>query len=145
MRRRAYGGFFGALVLAGLALAIAACITCTRATGVLQVATTTTGEEIDSDGYTVVVDEDSAELIEVTDTLIIPNLAAGDHTVLLEDVQENCTVARNPLAFTVPAGDTAAVAFAVTCVAAAGGTAPQATSKFPDTTATRAAAQGRRF
>jgi hypothetical protein len=144
MRHPANGGPFGAFVLAGVLLAIVAYIACTRAPGTVRVATSTTGEEIDSDGYTVVLDEDSAELIGVTDTLTISNLAAGYHTVLLEDVQENCTVAGNPLAVTVGVGDTAAVTFAVTCAATVGATASKATPDVPDTVPTGATAQQRR-
>ena len=145
MRRPTYVRRFGALGLAGLVLVIASCLSCRRASGTLQVTTTTAGEEIDPDEYTVSLDGGPAELIGVNETRTIPNVAAGTHIVRLDDVEGNCTVAGDSQAVAVRGGDTAAVTFAVTCVAAVGGTAPQATSDFPNMAPVTPAAQRRRL
>ena len=116
-------------VTVGATTAVAFDISCTATSGTLRVITSTTGANPDRDGYTVLVDEYCdyyygcyngwTEPVSVNDTAVIAAVPAGDHTVWLADVAANCTVAGpNPATATVAAGDTAIVAFAVTCAPA---------------------------
>jgi hypothetical protein len=86
------------------------------AEGALQVATATTGQDPDDDGYLVLVNGSSGGAVGATDALTITGLAAGDVEVELAGVAGNCAiVGSNPRAVTVSAGATASVAFAVAC------------------------------
>jgi hypothetical protein len=89
--------------------------------GTIQVTTNTSGTDLDTDGYTVSVDGDTPQAIGIDDTLIIPEVEPGDHTVVLAGVASNCTVGfgNNQRIATVPVGDTVKVAFAVTCESSA--------------------------
>ncbi len=82
----------------------------------LEVRTTTTGTELDPDGYSVVVDMAPGESIGITDTLIIDPLAPGQHTITLAGLAGNCTTTGGPTtSATIAEGTTAIVAFAVIC------------------------------
>jgi glucose/arabinose dehydrogenase len=85
------------------------------ATGTLEVSTSTTGAELDPDGYTVTVNGTvSAPL--ATNGTDSGQFSAGDHTLELSGVAPNCTVTgSNPRTVTVPAGGSAATQFDVTC------------------------------
>ena len=102
-------------------------------TGAIQVATTTTGETPDPDGYTVTVNGSAPLAIGVNDTIIVPDLTPDDYTVELSDLATGCTVAAPSVSVIVTAGQTAEVDFAVTCGGAAG-TAPTISNlQFPET------------
>ena len=107
-------------------------VTCVSTTGVLKVAAATSGADVDPNGYSVLVDEVCyigyygyeycnytwSGSVGANGTVKIPGLAAGQHTVRLDDVAPNCTLAgANPRTATVPMGDTVELAFAVTCIA----------------------------
>jgi Tol biopolymer transport system component len=97
-------------------------ITVPPSTGTLEITTITNGTEIDSDGYTIQVDGGTEQAVAVSDELTIPEVAPGSHSVLLGGLAANCTVAdANPQSVAVTAGDTATVAFAVTCRPTTGG------------------------
>ncbi|HET6639033.1 MAG TPA: hypothetical protein VFH82_09660 [Gemmatimonadota bacterium] len=84
--------------------------------GALDVVTTTSGEDLDPDGYSVSVGGGAATPIGIEDTLNFPGLTPGDYEVLLSDVAANCTVAGdNPRTAAVSAGATAETTFAITC------------------------------
>jgi Tol biopolymer transport system component len=84
--------------------------------GTLEVATSTTGEDIDVAGYTVSVDGGSGHAIGPNATLAIPGLAAGDREVHLTGVASNCAVAgENPRTVVVTAGSTTRTDFDVAC------------------------------
>ncbi|KPK57903.1 MAG: hypothetical protein AMS21_11035 [Gemmatimonas sp. SG8_38_2] len=90
-------------------------------TGNLQVSTTTTGANLDPDGYTVTVDGSLNQAIGVNGQVTFSNLAAGTHNVQLTGVASNCTVSgTNPRNVDVPGGGTAQTAFQVTCAATTG-------------------------
>jgi Tol biopolymer transport system component len=96
-------------------------VTCSATTGNLEVTTVSTGDDIDSDGYTVSVDGGAAQSIGVNSTLTVSDLDAGDHTVELGDVAANCTVtADNPRTVAVSAGGTATTQFDVACTSQVG-------------------------
>lgn len=93
-------------------------IDCSAQVGTLDVATTTSGENIDSDGYTVSVDGGAAVPIPANGTLSIDGIAEGEHTIGLGNVAVNCRVAgANPVTATVAEGATANVSFNVSCSA----------------------------
>jgi hypothetical protein len=90
-------------------------------TGTLQLTTSTTGIEPDPDGYTVQIDGQPAEPIGPSGSLQKSGVEAGEHTVLLEGVAANCTVAgTNPRSVSVTAEETTPVPFHVTCNATSG-------------------------
>jgi hypothetical protein len=89
-------------------------------TGTLEVTTSTTGENQDPDGYTLVVDEGASQPIGLSATLTLANVTSGVHRVELTGIASNCTVSgSNPRNATVNAGQTARVAFTIACTAAA--------------------------
>ncbi|MGE5801848.1 MAG: hypothetical protein ACM358_06295, partial [Gemmatimonadota bacterium] len=107
-------------------------VTCVASTGSLKVTTTTSGAELDPNGYVVLGDEycdyyygyycyySFSEPVPATGAVTITALATGEHAVLLGDVAPNCLVASGNLrTVSVPAADTVEVAYAVTCNARA--------------------------
>ncbi|HEX5574539.1 MAG TPA: hypothetical protein VFX42_01595, partial [Gemmatimonadales bacterium] len=109
----------GVTVSAGQIAQVPFAVTCTApapSSGTLQISTTTTGTDQDPDGYSVRIDNASAQPIGVNATLTLINLSAAAHSVRLLGVAANCSVsAANPVQVTVPNGGTASVAFSVTC------------------------------
>ena len=90
------------------------CPTPPPTTGDLTVTTTTTGGGTDPDGYTVTVDAINKP-IGVSGSVTF-NLPAGDHSVTLTGLANNCTVSgQNPRTINVPAGGTPQTNFTVTC------------------------------
>lgn len=84
--------------------------------GALIVTTTTTGPDPDPDGYTITVDQGAAQEIEANGLLALEELAAGNHVVVLAGIAENCQVSgTNPRSVAVETGDTARLAFPVSC------------------------------
>jgi hypothetical protein len=84
--------------------------------GSIKVTTATSGATPDADGYTVSVDGGSPRPIGVNQSVTLENVPAGDRSVALAGVAENCTVAgANPRLVTVAASAQATVTFTVTC------------------------------
>ena len=87
-------------------------------TGDVQVTVTTTGGDLDLDGYALTVDAAGQQSIAVTGTMLLPDLPTGPHDVELIGVAANCAVAgQNPRSVIVRGGELARVSFAVSCVA----------------------------
>lgn len=87
----------------------------------LEIRTTTTGTELDPDGYQVSIDDAAPQAIGVADSLVVDPLPAGPHTVKLSGLADNCAVPGGPSATAnVEAGKTAEVGFAVDCGATHG-------------------------
>ena len=108
-------------VPAGGAATAAFTISCTALTGSLTVSTTTTGANLDPDGYTFAVDGGTPQPIGINATIPLTGVAAGSHAVALTGVAANCTVSGGAsLSVTVPPGGTATAAFAVSCAALTG-------------------------
>src|SRR5213078_4089542 len=83
----------------------------------LAVSTSTSGSDLDPDGYTVTVDGGTSQSIGTNGVATFIGLAAGDHTVLLSGVARNCTVSgSNPRTVSLLAGLVGATTFSVTCV-----------------------------
>ena len=90
-------------------------------TGALQVHLTTSGADLDLDGYTVSVDGGATQAVGMNGQLNYAGLSAGGHSVALAGVASNCAVSgANPRVVDVIRGDTTSVAFEVRCVATTG-------------------------
>ena len=88
------------------------------APGVLEVATTTSGQDVDPDGYAVSVDGGTGLALPLDGQVTIADLLAGNHSVRLSGLAANCVVAGpNPLTVAITAGGTQAVRFEVACPA----------------------------
>jgi PKD domain len=93
----------------------------TSSTGNLTVSASTTGSNLDADGYTVTVDGGANQAIGTNGSVTFTGLAAGSHSVALSGMAGNCTVSgTNPQTVTVPSGGTAATTFDVSCSATTG-------------------------
>lgn len=97
-------------------------VTCTGF-GSVQLTVTTTGVDLDSDGYNVYLAGTNpfseSVTVGVNETITIPELPGDDYTVTLDGLALNCDPASpNPITATVPSGGMKAVTFDVTCVQA---------------------------
>jgi len=89
--------------------------------GSIQVAVASSGEDVDGNGYSIQLDGSPKAAIGVNGTVTLSDLAAGDHSVAIEGLAENCAVTSdNPVSVSVTVGATATTSFAVSCVAAVG-------------------------
>src|SRR5207249_4275037 len=96
-------------------------VSCTATTGSLKVTTSTTGSDLDPDGYTVVVDGSQSTAIGINSSVTFSGLSPGDHSVQLNGVAQNCTVSgSNPRTVSITAGSTTMTTFTVSCAAATG-------------------------
>src|SRR5205823_2460539 len=92
-------------------------------TGNLTVTTSTTGSNLDPDGYTATVDGGASQAIGTNGSVTFSGLSAGSHSVALSGLAANCSVSgANPHTVTVPSGGTVSTTFSVTCAATGGGT-----------------------
>jgi hypothetical protein len=86
--------------------------------GNLSIRTSTTGVNLDPDGYTVTLDGGTSSPIGINASVTVNGVGAGDHSVALGNVAPNCAVSgANPLTVTVPSGGAAQASFAVSCAA----------------------------
>lgn len=84
--------------------------------GNLSVTTTTSGADLDPDGYGVSVDGGSAAPIGLEDTLTFSELSVGDHQVEVTGLASNCAIqGENPRSLPVADGQTTPTTFAVVC------------------------------
>jgi len=96
-------------------------VSCTATTGSLEVSASTSGDDQDSDGYTVTVDGSSSKDIGPNGSATFSGLSEGDHDVELTGLKSNCSVdGSNPKTVSVTAGNTASTSFSVTCSTTAG-------------------------
>ena len=107
-----------------LALALLALSGCDSGTGPgstagsLRVTTSTTGEDLDSDGYSCRLDGGASEAMGINETVTLTGLTVGAHTLELLDVATNCEVSGyNPRSVMVPHVATIATTFNVVCAA----------------------------
>ncbi|MGH7649697.1 MAG: TolB family protein, partial [Gemmatimonadaceae bacterium] len=110
-----------AIVALAAVTSLAACGSDSGGTGVntgsIMVSAATTGADVDSTGYSVVVDGGSGHAVGITDSVTLSAVAAGSHQVALTSVGSNCTVSPSDTqTVTVSTGAAAAVSFQVTCV-----------------------------
>jgi uncharacterized protein (DUF2141 family) len=91
-------------------------VTCSSTVGAVEVTVSTTGEDIDSDGYTVDLDGTSSRSVAANGMTVFTGIAPGNHTLTLQNIEANCDVtSSNPTSASVTPGDTAAVSFDVLC------------------------------
>jgi Tol biopolymer transport system component len=109
-------------IVAGASATAAFAIVCApppAVTGSLKITTTTSGSDVDPDGYSFALDGRAKQSIGINTSVTVANVAAAAHTIALSGFAGNCTVGgTNPRSVTVSAGATAEVSFAVTCAAA---------------------------
>jgi TolB protein len=80
------------------------------------VSVSTTGEDIDLDGYSLRIDGGLSQPVGALETRTFPDLAAGSHLIELSGLAENCTARTGTTqSVTVTSGQTAGVAFVVEC------------------------------
>lgn len=92
-------------------------VTCTTLTGSLVATTATTGVDLDPDGYAVEVDGSVSQAIGLDQTISINSVPAGDRSVELTGLANNCSVVGdNPRTVTVPVGAAVQTDFDVECV-----------------------------
>jgi TolB protein len=90
-------------------------------TGSITVTAATSGTDLDGDGYGVVVDGVPKGAIGINGSRTVDGLTAGSHTVALNGVADNCAAGDGmPQTASVTVDETAAVDFAVACVANVG-------------------------
>ena len=92
-------------------------VTCALNTGNAEVTLTTTGANPDADGYLLAVDGGTPEAIaDPNGTLLVENLAAGDHDFTLSGLAANCTVTGSAdQTIAIVDQETAAVDYAIAC------------------------------
>lgn len=91
-------------------------VTCASQVGSIAVFLTTTGEDVDDDGYELLVDGGASVAIGVNGSTTVDGLSLGEHTVQLAGIAANCSVmGDNPLSVTVVAGQTTQETFTVVC------------------------------
>src|SRR6266480_3233964 len=96
-------------------------VSCAATTGNLTVNTSTSGSNLDPDGYTVTVDGGSQQALGINGSVTYTNLAAANHTLAIAGVASNCTVSGGASqTVSVPAGGTATATFTVTCTTPVG-------------------------
>jgi hypothetical protein len=84
--------------------------------GTVSVSVTSTGAELDSDGYALLIDGVNVGTISGTSNSSVPNLRTGEHSVGMTGLSCNCTVVGlNPQVITVSNGVTTPTSFAVSC------------------------------
>ncbi len=105
-------------VAPGVTATVAFTITCGALLGSLRISTSTTGADLDSDGYAFAVDGGTNQPIGLSATTTLVNLPEGVHTATLSGLAANCTVdGENPRSIMVLFQQTAVVEFAVRCSA----------------------------
>lgn len=104
-----------ATVVVGHVVIVSFDLTCVSAYGAVRVATTTTGIDIDPDGYLVHVDSAPLQATGVNGIVTVGSVPPGDRGVELLGVEPNCTATPAVDTVAVVIGDTVDVAFAVAC------------------------------
>ncbi|HEU4382143.1 MAG TPA: hypothetical protein VFR85_01470 [Anaeromyxobacteraceae bacterium] len=85
-------------------------------TGSLLVSVVTTGQDPDPDGYVLRIDGGVPLPVQPNDSVAVPVLTPGTHTVAIEGLAANCAVAGvSTVQVAVAAGETALAAFTVEC------------------------------
>ena len=91
-------------------------VTCSSTSGSMAVSASTAGEDIDPDGYEVVIEGGAPSAIGINGSMTIGGLAPGDYWVELQGEAFNCDVGdSNYRSVTVTAGQETQVTFSVNC------------------------------
>jgi Big-like domain-containing protein len=96
------------------------CAAPTSGTGTVQVTTTSTGSDVDPDGYVALLDgAQPGVAVPASGSATFTDVAEGSHTIELSGVAANCTVSGGASTTTsVSAGATSDVSFSISCVSA---------------------------
>jgi len=91
--------------------------------GTIAVGNSSTGTDLDANGYLVSVNGGQGRALPLTDTLYLAGMEPGNHEVSLSGIAPNCSVpsGTNPQQAEVQAGDTTVVMFNITCTPIGGG------------------------
>ncbi|MEA2712055.1 MAG: hypothetical protein QOK27_16 [Gemmatimonadales bacterium] len=104
-------------ITGGATAAVTFTISCAATSGSIKVSASTTGVDLDGNGYTLTLDGANSQHLDATGSLTLGQVPPGSHTVALGDVALNCTPANGASrTLTVTVGATAEASFAVTCV-----------------------------
>jgi hypothetical protein len=99
----------------------------------LQITASTTGSDLDPDGYAVTVDGGGRQTIDPNGPLTVGSLPPGDHVVQLSGISPNCQLqGENPRTVTVRAGATATVDFVIICSSPSAGSITVSTTTSGD-------------
>lgn len=102
-------------VVAGDTVVVPFAVVC-PATGTLALGTLTAGLSQDPNGYSMTIDGGAVIPLLGTDTLFIPGLSIGSHTILISGISGNCSMAEaNPRSVTISANATTFAAATVSC------------------------------
>jgi Tol biopolymer transport system component len=109
-------------VMRGDTIGVAFAIACTALTGIVAISVSTTGLDLDPDGYTLRLDDGTQQAVGINATVLFNQVSRGKHLLTLAGAAGNCSVAgNNPDSVTVTTGtttrDTARTTFTVTCTA----------------------------
>ena len=108
-------------ITAGQTTTLGFSVSCAATTGSIAVTTSTSGANLDPDGYTVAVDGGTGQAVGINTTITISGVPTGSRTVTLSGVASNCTVSGGTSqTVTVAGGQTSSVTFTVTCSATTG-------------------------
>ena len=103
-------------ISAGATATVLFAVSCV-AVGTLRVTVVTTGVDLDTSGYTVLVDGEPVGAVASNGAVTVSPVTSGTRSVSLADVSSNCMVTGgNPRSVVIPVYDTARVAFEVSCV-----------------------------
>jgi YVTN family beta-propeller protein len=82
----------------------------------LQLTTSTTGTDADSDGYTFSLDGNPSSSIGINASLILNGLAPGEHVLQVSGVAENCSLSGdNPRSLTLTVEQTTEAVLVISC------------------------------
>jgi hypothetical protein len=98
----------------GDTVAVEFAILCARTTGDINVTVTTTGSNIDADGYRIVIDSVPGARVDANGVRLVRWQAVGSHLVALDEVAGNCTKPSSQTK-SVSAAGTTDFNFSVTC------------------------------
>jgi hypothetical protein len=97
--------------------AVTFAVACTATLGSVAVTTTTTGHDLDPNGYGLSVDGGGSQSIGTDATLTVSGLTSGTHSFALSGMAANCSVTGdNPRDVTVSAEQTTSTSFQVECL-----------------------------
>lgn len=112
-------------------------------TGALEIRTSTTGDDLDPNGYTISIDNAERRSVGLNGTIIFPGLPAKRHQVSLGGIASNCSTSGNETrTVTVRLRDTTSTRFRISCVASGGDTGQTITGIRFDFSSHRRGADG---
>jgi Tol biopolymer transport system component/PKD repeat protein len=87
-------------------------------TGTVEINITTSGIDLDPNGYELFLDKDGPTQVGINENHIFSAVQEGSHTVELTDIASNCSISNataNPFPFSISAGETQQINFDITC------------------------------